>query len=115
MNFYAHMIPNVAGPFMCSTAGTLAIKYHILVVLDYFTKVAEFVPITSKEAVVVAQHFYNQWVCRYGVPSLLTSDNGTEFAAEFAHMLARLGALSTFIHLLHTLLPTVLQSVLCNQ
>ena len=73
---------------MCSTTGTLAIKYHILVVLDYFSKVAEFVPITSKEAVVVAQHFYNQWVCRYGVPSLLTSDNGTEFAAEFAHMLA---------------------------
>lgn len=34
---------------------------------------------------------YASWVCRYGAPRLVTTDNGTESAQEFGHMLARLG------------------------
>ena len=61
---FEHVHVDLAGPFICSTAGIPAMKYHVLVVPYYFTKMAEFVPITSKEAVVVVQHFYNQWICR---------------------------------------------------
>ena len=60
-------------------------------IVDYFTKVAESVPVYSKESVQIAQVFYASWMCRYGAPKLVTFDNGTEFAQEFGHMLARLG------------------------
>jgi transposase InsO family protein len=39
----------------------------------------------------VAEAFYYAWICRYGNCEIVTSDNGTEFAQEFTHMLARLG------------------------
>ena len=59
--------------------------------VDYFTKVAEFVPVYSKEPLQVAQAFYTGWVCRYGTPAHVSTDNGKEFATDFGHMLARLG------------------------
>ncbi len=66
-------------------------KAWVVMIVDYFTKVAEFVPVYSKEPVQIAQAFYAFWVCRYGAPKQVTTDNGTEFAQEFGHMLARLG------------------------
>ena len=59
--------------------------------IDYFTKVAEFAAVYSKEPVQIAQVFYNFWICRYGFPGHVTSDNGRGFATDFGHMLARLG------------------------
>jgi hypothetical protein len=38
----------------------------------------------------VANVFYYHWVCRYGVPNCLTSDNGTEFLTHFSHLVSRL-------------------------
>jgi cleavage and polyadenylation specificity factor subunit 1 len=59
--------------------------------IDYFTKAAEFAVIYDKSAASVARAFYYSWICRYFVPSHVTSDNGTEFEQEFGHLLARLG------------------------
>ena len=60
-------------------------------IVDYFTKVAEFVPIASKEPFVIARVFWDHWICRYGVPLAVTTDNANEFEVDFAHMLSRLG------------------------
>lgn len=59
--------------------------------IDYFTKAAEIVLVDSKDARTVAHAFYDNWVCRYGCPRFLTTDNGTEFRVEFVHLLERLG------------------------
>ena len=45
----------------------------------------------DKQAPSVAKAFYYSWICRYFVPSHVTSDNGSEFSDEFQHLLARLG------------------------
>ena len=58
--------------------------------IDYFTKIAEFAIIPSKHPHETARAFYMSWVCRYGVPSCVTTDNGTEFKTDFAIMLHRL-------------------------
>jgi len=87
---FMHTHIDLAGPFLHSVSGGQARKYWVIIIMDYYTRVAEFVPTTSKEAVRIAQLFDNEWICRYGVPEQLTSDNGTEVAAEFTHMLARL-------------------------
>jgi hypothetical protein len=67
------------------------IKNWVVLMVDYFTKVAEFTPIAVKEPLSVSNAFYTQWVCRYGLPEHVTSYNGTEFAGHFSAMLTRLG------------------------
>jgi hypothetical protein len=66
-------------------------KVYVLVMIDYFTKVAELVPIPNKVPMTVARSFFNVWICRYGVPSVVTTDNGSEFLSDFVHMISRLG------------------------
>jgi hypothetical protein len=67
------------------------LKAWVVVMIDYFTKAAEFAVVYDKSAASVARAFYYSWICRYFVPSRVTSDNGTEFEEEFKHLLARLG------------------------
>jgi hypothetical protein len=67
------------------------LKAHVVIIADYFTKAAEFAVVYDKTPASVAKAFYYTWICRYFVPSHVTSDNGTEFETEFVHLLARLG------------------------
>lgn len=65
-------------------------KLYVVVMVDYFTKVAELYPVVDKSSLNVARAFFHAWICRYGVPENVTSDNGQEFSGDFAHMLKRL-------------------------
>ena len=71
-------------------------KAWVVLMIDYFTKAAEFAVVYTKDPAAVARAFYYSWVCRYFVPAYITSDNGTEFNDEFVHLLKRLGI--THIH-----------------
>ena len=51
----------------------------ILAITDAFTKYTELVPLHSKEASTVARAFFEQWICRFGVPTAIVSDRGKEF------------------------------------
>ena len=95
-----HVHVDLAGPFKTAVqhsagaheqAQVLEVKAWIVVAVDYFTKVAEFLPVFSQEPAQIAQAFYSGWVCRYGTPGHVTTDNGKEFATDFGHLLARLG------------------------
>jgi hypothetical protein len=55
------------------------LKAWVVVMIDYFTKAAEFAVIYDKKPASVARALYYAWLCRYFVPSHVTSDNGTEF------------------------------------
>ncbi|KAL5964305.1 hypothetical protein TSMEX_007963 [Taenia solium] len=48
----------------------------ILVVVDYFTKVAEGDSMKSQDVEAVASSFTDRWICRYGVPESVYSDQG---------------------------------------
>jgi hypothetical protein len=67
------------------------LKAWVVLMVDYFTKAAEFAVVYEKTPAAVAKAFYYTWICRYFVPAYVTSDNGTEFEVEFVHLLARLG------------------------
>jgi hypothetical protein len=96
---FEHVHVDLCGPFDTPVAdlhGRLympekPLKAYVVLMIDYFTKAAEFAVVYDKLAPSVARAFYYSWVCRYFVPSHVTSDNGAEFATEFQHMLARLG------------------------
>ncbi len=96
---FEHVHIDLCGPFETPEIGISGritqvnkpVKAYVVCMIDYFTKAAEFAIIYEKTAAAVAKAFYYTWVCRYFVPSHVTSDNGTEFDKQFAHMLARLG------------------------
>lgn len=101
---FEHVHVDLCGPFdtpVVDVHGRISIpetplKAHVVVIVDYFTKAAEFAVIYDKSPASVAKAFYYAWVCRYFVPSHVTSDNGAEFEAEFVHLLQRLGI--THVH-----------------
>lgn len=74
-----------------ATAAEHQRKAWIVIMVDAFTKVAEFGVVYSKDPHVIARCFYDSWITRYGVPDFVTTDNGTEFELDFHHMLARMG------------------------
>ena len=49
----------------------------ILVVSDYFTKWTESYPIPNQEATTVAEKLVGEFICRFGVPRELHSDQRT--------------------------------------
>ena len=54
----------------------------ILVVSDYFTKWTESYPLPNQEATTVAEKLVNEFICRFGVPRELHSDQGRNFESK---------------------------------
>jgi hypothetical protein len=77
---------DILGPLERTTAGN---KY-ILVVTDCFTKWTESYAIPNIEAKTVAKKIVEEWVCRYGAPTLLHSDQGGQFEARLFQELCKL-------------------------
>ena len=99
---FEHVHVDLCGPFLVPDidvhgrisrpqASKQPVKAHVVIMVDYFTKAAEFAVVYTKRPAAVARAFYYGWVCRYFVPTYITTDNGSEFADEFVHMVARLG------------------------
>lgn len=55
---------------------------YIHVVQDYFTKWVECYSLPNNQAVTVAGIIVGEWVCRYGAPLSLHSDQGINFDPE---------------------------------
>ena len=52
---------------------------YMLVIIDYWTRWCEAIPIPNKESATVAGAFMRVWVSRYGCPMSILSDQGKEF------------------------------------
>ena len=65
---------------------------YILVVADYFTRWTEAYPIHNQEAIIVAKRLVNEFICRFGVPLQIFTDQGEQFESqlfcEMCHLLA---------------------------
>ena len=83
---------DVLGPLPITETGN---KY-ILIVADYFTKWVEAYPMPSQEATTVAELLVREFVCRFGVPLLIRSDQGRNFESQlFSEMCRLLGIRKT--------------------
>ena len=63
---------------------------YILMVVDYFTKWAEAIPIQNKEAATVARGLHAGWITKKGTPERILSDQGKEFDNKLFHELCKL-------------------------
>jgi len=58
--------------------------------IDKFTRWPELVPITNIEASTIARKFFETWICRYGCPAKIVTDQGTQFESELFQKLCQL-------------------------
>ncbi|BHF62235.1 hypothetical protein SprV_0200521600 [Sparganum proliferum] len=77
---------DIIGPLPTTRRG----NRFILVMVDYFTKWCEAVPLQTQDARSVAAAILNDWISRYGAPTIIHSDRGTAFEN---HLLAELCSL----------------------
>ena len=57
-------------------------NFYLLVMVDYFTKYPEAVPLPDRRATTVAKAIYGEWICRHGVIEILHSDQTQEFESD---------------------------------
>ena len=69
---------DIMGPLPVTSSGN---KY-IIVITDIFSKWVEAFPIQSTDTQTLATIFVNEVICRYGTPSYLHSDQGTNFTSN---------------------------------
>jgi ribonuclease HI len=55
---------------------------YVVVAIEYFSKWIEAKPLATITLVTVQKFFWQNIVCRFGVPKAITLDNGTQFDAE---------------------------------
>jgi transposase InsO family protein len=66
-------------------------KKFILCITDAFTKYVELVVLPNKEALTVVTGILNRWICHFGLPLELITDQGKEFTNKMAeHLFASL-------------------------
>ena len=68
----------ILGPFPLATAQ----RKFLVVAIDYFTKWIEAKPLAKITTKQIAQFFWENVICRYGIPRILVTDNGTQFNNE---------------------------------
>jgi hypothetical protein len=55
---------------------------YVVVAVEYFSKWIEAKPLATITSATVQKFFWQNIVCRFGVPKAITVDNGTQFDAE---------------------------------
>ena len=60
---------------------------YILVLVDYFTKWCEAIPLAEIDATTVANAVLYHWICRWGAPGQLHSDRGSNFESSLMHQI----------------------------
>lgn len=89
---------DVAGPFPESDRGN---KYA-MVVMDYFSKWPEVYAIPNQEASTISDMLIENWICRFGVPLEIHTDQGRNFESRlFQEIMNRLGIVKTRTTPLH--------------
>ena len=63
---------------------------YILVVGDYFSKWTESFPLPNQEAKTVARVLVEEWVCRFGAPRSIHSDQGRNFESTLFREMCQL-------------------------
>jgi hypothetical protein len=75
---------------------------YVLVAVEYFSKWIEAKPLATITSVTVQKFFWQNIVCRFGVPKAITVDNGTQFDAEtFKDFCVRIGTKIHFASVRH--------------
>jgi transposase InsO family protein len=75
---------------------------YVVVAMEYFSKWIEAKPLATITSSTVQKFFWQNIVCRFGVPKAITIDNGTQFVVEtFKDFCDRIGTKIHFTSVRH--------------
>ena len=74
---------DIAGPYPPSNAGFT----HILIIVDYFTKYWELVPLKDTTSPIILSAILTHLICRHGVPRKIITDQGSNLISMTAQAL----------------------------
>jgi hypothetical protein len=74
------------GPFKITPSG----NQYVLCITDYFTRWVTAVALPDCSAQTTARTLFNDYICRYGVPKSILSDQGTHFKNQLMEAMAKL-------------------------
>ena len=80
---FNHVHIDIVGPLPPSNGCS-----YILTIVDRFTRLPEAIPIHDITAETVAKAFVERWVAAFGVPSIVTTDRGTQFESALFKQLS---------------------------
>jgi hypothetical protein len=91
------------GPgFVRSTSTSTRNLKYVIVAVEYFSKWIEEKPLATITLATVQKFFWQNIICRFGVPKAITVDNGTQFDAEtFKDFCDRIGTKIHFASVRH--------------
>jgi transposase InsO family protein len=76
---------------------------YVVVAVEYFSKWIEAKPLATITSVTYQKFFWQNIVCRFGVPKVITVDNGTQFDAEtFKEFCDQIGTKIHFVSVRHS-------------
>lgn len=81
---------DILGPLPKTARG----NRYILVISDYFTRWVEAFPMPDQETGTVAKILIEEFICRYGLPKELHSDQGRQFESKIFQEMCRLLAIN---------------------
>ena len=58
-------------------------KRYCLTCVDYFTRWPEAFAMRDQEAETISRTLYEGWICHFGVPLRITTDQGRQFESHF--------------------------------
>ena len=104
-----HPMQRVAMDILGPLPETARGNKYILVIGDYFTKWKEAHGMPNMEAITVARIFVNEFICRFGVPEQLHTDQGKNFESTLIKEICRMLGIGmierfnrTVLHMLST-------------
>jgi hypothetical protein len=74
------------GPFKQTPRG----NQYVLCITDYFTRWIVAVAVPDCSAQTTAEALFNEYICKYGVPTVILSDQGTHFHNQLMQAMAKL-------------------------
>ena len=86
---FSHVHLDLVGPLTLSEGST-----YMLTCTDRFTCWPEAIPLPDITADTIARAFYTHWVSRFGVPEIITTDQGRQVQSNLFHTFNKLLAIN---------------------
>ncbi|CAF1383777.1 unnamed protein product [Rotaria sp. Silwood1] len=74
------------GPFKRTPRG----NQYVLCITDYFTRWVVAIAVPDCSAQTTAEALFNEYICKYGVPAVILSDQGTHFLNQLMEAMSKL-------------------------